>query len=135
MCASCEAGEIGDKKFATPYLAVGSEAGSVQGHAQHSAAQMVLRHATRGVRGVGLHAELPFYSGGEPHASTHVAGVEIIGGGARHHPEKVLQSCQRLLEKLHGLQVLKIANMLAQNGVTAFRQTKSVFQLPTKRQH
>ena len=42
---------------------------------------------------------------------------------------------QRFAEKLHGLEVLQIADVLAQNGIPVFGEAESVLQLAAAGQH
>ena len=44
----------------------------------------------------------------------------------RCNPEQMLHPIERLFEELHGLVVFKVADMLTQNGVAAFRQAEGV---------
>ena len=63
-----------------------------------------------------------------------VAGMQIVGDGARRDAEDVLQAGQRFLEKLHGLEVFQIADVLAEDGVAALGEAEGVLQLAAEGQ-
>jgi len=72
MRPALEADEVGDEKFASPDFAVGAIAGSVKGHADDLAGEMVLRHATGDVRVMVLHADFRFQRQSQRETRAHV---------------------------------------------------------------
>ncbi len=57
MAAALEMEKIADQEFAAPDLAVRSVARAIERHADHGALDAVIRHATRDVRMMVLHAD------------------------------------------------------------------------------
>ena len=55
--------------------------------------------------------------------------MQVVGDGARRDAEEVLQAGERLLEELHRLVVLQVADVLAEDGVAALGQAEGVLQL------
>jgi hypothetical protein len=127
--------KVRNQKLAAPDPAVGAVPRAVESDADHLAAQMVFRHATRNVRMVVLHPDLSLDSARQRHPRTHVSGMQIVGRHSRRNLEDVLHLRQRVFEEPHRLVVLQIADMLAQDRVSPLRQAEGVLQLAAESQH
>src|ERR1035437_3741334 len=117
MCAPGELREACDKEFAAPDAPVAAVAGAVEGDADHLSAQVILGHANGDVGVMMLNGEPAFNVRGERRACAPVSGMKIMGHCAGLYPEKALHPRQRFLEELLGLEVLKVPDVLAQNGM------------------
>ena len=118
-----------DKEFAAPDAAVAAVARAVEGDANHLSAQVVLSHATGDVGVMMLNGEPAFNPRRERHARAPVSRMKIVGHCAWLYTEEALHPRQRLLEELLRLEVLKVADMLAQDGMASFGEAKRVLQL------
>src|ERR1700733_4618732 len=96
---------------------------------------MVLRHTAGDVRVVVLNSDFALNLRGESHLGAHVTGMQIIRSYLWSNLEEVLHIGKRFLKKAHGFVVFKIADMLAEDRVTAFCEAKCVLQFPSKSQH
>ena len=124
-----ESRKVGDQKFPAPDFSIGAVAGTVEGHANHLAAEVIFRHATGNVRMMMLHADFSFQRQFQREARAHVVGMQVVRHRPRFNPEKLLQVRQRFLEEHQRLVILQIANVLTQNCVGALGQAKRVLQL------
>ena len=82
MRAALKSGEIGHQKFAAPNLAVGAEARSIKGHADHFVGDPILGHATRDVRVMVLDADLLNIRHLQRQLGAEILRMQIVGDGA-----------------------------------------------------
>ena len=82
-----------------------------------------------------LDPELRLDAGCKCEARAPVAGMQIVGDCSRRDPENLLQAAQRLFEELHRFEVLQIADVLAQDSVSAFGEAEGVLQFADKGKH
>ena len=128
MPAALEIDEIADEEFASPDLAVCSVPGAVERHANHFAFDSVIRHATRDVRVMVLHADRNQAGLLQRKTRAEITRVQVVRNRRRRYAEETLKMSQSFAEELESLQVFEIADMLAQNGIPVLRQAKRVFQ-------
>ncbi len=134
VCPSRKTRKIRNQEFASPNPAIETKPGSVKGNAYDGTAQTVLRHTTGDMCMMMLHPDFTFDLAPQCHLSAPVARVQIIRNHPWCNPKEMLHSVERLLEKLHSLVVLKVSDVLAQNCVMTFSQTKGTLQFCTEGQ-
>src|SRR5512140_864026 len=131
MSAAFEAGKVGDQEFSSPNLAIGAVSGAIEGNADHLSFEVILRHATRDVCMVVLHAYLVLDQQFLREASTHVAWVKVVSNSCWFHAKELLQVVQCFLKEGERLVILKVTNVLAEKSKAILRQAESVLQFCT----
>src|SRR5450755_3180764 len=135
MSSTFEVFISGEQYLTTPDISVRAVARTIQCESDHSVFQVVLCHATGDVRMVMLYAhqfhstllQRPF--GGK------VVGVKVVGDNFRPDFENALQVLNRFVEETITLDILQIADVLAQEGVLSFGETDRVLEFAADGQH
>ena len=120
MGRAAESAIIADKELAAPDRPIGAEAGTVEGDTDHGLFEPVIRHATGDVRLMMLHCQSrrrvgPFAA----IASGRVVGMQVVDKQLRTKLEQPLIVGNGKNERAIGFIVVKVAQVVAQEGVSA----------------
>src|SRR5262245_63053632 len=82
-----------------------------------------------------LHSDLSQPANTEGVLGGEVFGVKIMGDHSRLDGEKILEMFNALHERVPGLVVFQVPNMVAHEGMSLFAQAKSVLEMSAAREH
>src|SRR5581483_3186540 len=118
---------VGEKYFPAPNPAICAVACAIQSEADHPPLQVILRHAARDVSMVMLNADFIHSLTAERPASREVIGMQVIGDATGRDFKDALEVRNHFVEEPVSFQVFEVADVLAQEGVTALREADRVF--------
>ena len=128
------AGEIADEDLTAPQPAVVTVAEAVHADADDGVLPAVLDQPRRDVRVVVLHGHLLLLRQRQRVLGRQVLRVEVVGDHLGLEPEEAPVDRDAGLVVLQRLQVLEIADVLAEEGVGVARQAEGVLELGAGRQ-
>ena len=120
--------QIADEELAAPQAPIVAVAQTVHAHADRRPPAPVLHQASGDVRMVVLHGDLLLLRQRPRELGRQVLGVQVVADHLRAHAEQTLVPIDAGLEGLQSLEVLEVADVLAEKGVGIAREAEGALE-------